>query len=101
MKIRSKCIAEYLQKKQSAFFSGSVKLSFERGDIVAINEANRYDLPTTKLENGEQIVADLLEDATDSDFFGTIVFVFEGGTCKEYAYSRTFKGDLLRRQIGA
>ena len=54
VKIRFNCIVEYLNEKQTSNFTGSVKLSFENGDIVMVNEANKHDLPTSKNTKGEQ-----------------------------------------------
>ena len=101
MKIRFNCIVEYLNKKQTLNFSGSIKLSFENGDIVAVNEANKHDLPTTKNTKGEQLIAEYLRIATDHDFNGAIVFVFDSGKCTDYSYSRTYKGETLKNFLGA
>lgn len=101
MKVCFNCIVEYLNEKQSSNFTGSVKLSFESGEIVALNEANRHDLPTTKNTRGERIIADYLKTATGRNFNGAVVFVFDSGKCTDYSYSRTYKGETLKNFLGA
>lgn len=101
VKVRFNCIVEYLNEKQSSNFTGSVKLSFENGDIVAVNEANKHDLPTSKNTKGEQLIAEYLETATENNFNGAVVFVFDSGKCTDYSYSRTYKGETLKNFLGA
>ena len=94
-------IIAYLEEKQKANFTGSVKLSFENGEIVAVNEANKHDLPKSKNEKGVQLITDYLRTATDKNFNGAVVFVFNSGKCTDYSYSRTYKGDTLKFFLGA
>ena len=101
VKIRFNCIVEYLNEKQTSNFTGSVKLSFENGDIVMVNEANKHDLPTSKNTKGEQFIAEFLRNATEDNFNGAIVFVFDSGKCTDYSYSRTYKGETLKNFLGA
>lgn len=102
MKVHFNCIVEYLQNKsKKSSFTGSIKLSFENGEIVAINEANKHDLPTTHNTKGEQIVSDYLKIAADSNFNGAVVFVFDSGKVTDYSYSRTYKGETLKKFLGA
>lgn len=101
MKVRFNCIVEYLNEKLQQNFTGSVKISFENGEIVAINEANKHDLPTTKNTKGEQLIADYIRTATDRNFNGAVVFVFDSGKCTDYSYSRTYKGETLKKIWGA
>lgn len=101
VKIRFNCIVEYLNEKQTSSFTGSVKLSFENGDIVMVNEANKHDLPTSKNTKGEQLIAEYLRTATENNFNGAVVFVFDSGKCTDYSYSRTYKGETLKNFLGA
>ena len=101
MKERFNCIVEYHNGKQDRKFTGSVKLSFENGNAVAINEANRHELPVTKTEDGNTILNELLNESRRPMFNGAIVFVFESGTIIAYAYSKSFKGETLKKFLGA
>ena len=101
MKTHYKRIVEYLEEKQNTNFTGSVKLSFENGEIVALNEANKHDLPTSANDKGVQLITDYIKTATDRSFNGAVVFVFNAGTCTDYSYSRTYKGDTLKNFLGA
>lgn len=92
-------IFEYLNRKEDEQFSGSIKLSFESGICVAISEANRHDIPLTKTEN-ETIAVSCLAMAEKNDFNGAVVFVFEDGKITEYSYSKTYKGDTLKKFLG-
>lgn len=92
-------IFEYLNRKKNEQFSGSIKLSFESGTCVAISEANRHDIPLTKVEN-ETIAVSCLNMAEKHDFNGAVVFVFEDGKITEYSYSKTYKGDTLKKFLG-
>ncbi len=99
MKVRFNCIVAYLSEKQKSKFTGSIKLSFEGGDVVAVNEANKHDLPLTK--NDESNVIDkYLNMASDPLFNGAVVFVFESGEVTEYSYSKSYKGETLKRFLG-
>ena len=101
MKERFNCIVEYLGRKKTQKFSGSVKLSFENGNAVAINEANRHELPVTPTNNGNAILDTLLNEAKKPMFNGAIIFVFETGNITAYAYSKSFKGETLKKFLGA
>lgn len=101
MKERFNCIVEYLNGKQDRKFTGSVKLSFENGNAVAINEANRHELPVTKTEDGNIILNELLNESQRPMFNGAIVFVFKSGRIIAYAYSKSFKGETLKKFLGA
>lgn len=92
-------IFEYLDRRKYEQFSGSIKLSFEGGICVAINEANRHDIPLTKTENNN-IAESCLNMAAKNDFNGAVVFVFENGRISEYSYSKTYKGDTLKKFLG-
>lgn len=92
-------IFAYLDRKKKELFSGSIKLSFECGDCIAISEANRHDIPLTKTENNN-IAESCLNMAAKTDFNGAVVFVFESGKIAEYAYSKTYKGDTLKKFLG-
>lgn len=99
MNKRFGCIVEYLEKIKKESFTGSVKLSFERGEIVAINEANQHDLPT-KENNYKDITTHFLEMASNPIFNGTVVFEFQYGKIIKYAYSKTYKGETLKKFLG-
>lgn len=101
VKVRFNCIVEYINEKLLSNFTGSVKLSFENGDIVAVNEANKHDLPTTKNTKGNDLVAEYLNLATKHDFNGAVVFVYDSGRVTDYSYSRTYKGETLKNFLGA
>lgn len=101
MKVRLDCIVDYLKGKLLSNFCGSIKLSFECGEIVAVNEANKHDLPSTENTSGEKVIADYLSIATKQDFNGAIVFVYDCGKVTDYSYSRTYKGETLRKFFGA
>ena len=92
-------IFEYLNRKEDEQFSGSIKLSFESGICVAISEANRHDIPLTKTEN-DNVASRCLNMAEKPDFNGAVVFVFESGKITEYSYSKTYKGDTLKKFLG-
>lgn len=90
-------IIEYLQKKIIQQFTGSIKLSFENGAIVAIFEANRFDIPTSQSEtNTNETIQKYIEMIKGTNYNGAIVFVFKNGEVIEYAYSRTYKGEVLQ-----
>jgi hypothetical protein len=100
VKIRINCIIEYLNKKQNSDFSGSVKLSFENGEIVAVSEANKHDLPLT-VTTENNIVAKCLKMATEPLFNGAVVFFFADGKVTGYSYSKSYKGETLKKFLGA
>ena len=93
-------IVEYLKKKKSDNFTGSVKLSFEGGNCVAINEANRHETPLTE-SHDTKIIEDYLNMAANPDFNGAVVFAFESGSVHGYSYSKTYKGETLKKFFGA
>lgn len=87
-------IIEFLLKKQKTGFTGCVKLSFEDGGVVSINEANHLDIPMTKNFSQNAIVENI-GMATQKTFNGSIVFLFKKGVVDSYSYTRTYKGKLL------
>ncbi len=93
-------IVEYLNNKKNKNFTGSTKLSFENGRLVAINEANKHDLPVTSIKDNQNIVEECLSMAKDTIFNGAIIFVFEAGNVIQYAYSKSYKGDTLKKYLG-
>ncbi len=98
MKVCLSLIIEYLQKKIKNKLTGSVKLSFESGAIVGICEANKFDLPTTECDADTiETIEKYIVMAKDTSFNGAVIFVFLNGKIIEYAYSRTYKGDLLQK----
>lgn len=101
MKTRFNCVVEYLNGKSKSNFTGSVKLSFERGEVVAVSEANIHDLPTTPNKMGDLLVEAYLKTASADNFNGAIVFVFNAGKVTDYSYARTYKGDTLKNLLGA
>lgn len=100
MKERFNCIVEYLNKKESEHFTGSTKLSFESGNCVAINEANKHDLPTTDVEESFCVIS-LLQQTKNPIFNGAIVLNYDNGKVTQYAYSKSFKGETLKKILGA
>lgn len=96
---RFNCIVEYLEKKKSEKFSGSTKLSFEGGCIVAINEANKHDLPMSNISDVETV--ETLLNKIDHSFNGAIMFVYDRGDITQYAYSNSYKGETLRKFLGS
>ena len=100
MKVRFSCIVEYLNQKQKSNFTGSVKLSFENGEIVAVNEANRHDLPLTKAGD-ESVIKKYLDMANNPLFNGAVVFVYDSGKVTDYSYSKSYKGETLKKFLGA
>lgn len=102
MKERFNCIIEYLNNRVKEAYTGSVKLSFERGECVLLHEANQHDLPVTASDSETQdIIKKYLEMAKDPIFNGAIVFVFENGEIKSFSYSKTYKGETLKKYLGA
>ena len=92
-------VIEYLKQKKTSHFTGSTKLSFESGGLVGINEANKHDLPVTVAEK-ETTVDELLEMTKDPIFNGAIVLVYEEGNIIQYAYSKSYKGETLKKFLG-
>lgn len=92
-------IFAYLNRKKDEQFSGSIKLSFESGVCIAISEANRHDIPLTKTRDNA-IAVNCLAMAEKHDFNGAVVFVFDDGKITEYSYSKTYKGDTLKKFLG-
>lgn len=88
-------IAEYLAKLERRNFTGSIRLSFEAGVLVAASEANRHDFPVTPADGGRDIVSWLLAMAGDPAFYGALVFVFRQGSIESYSYSRSYRGEKL------
>ncbi|MGP1490077.1 MAG: hypothetical protein ACTTI6_03265 [Treponema sp.] len=92
-------IFAYLNRKKDEQFSGSIKLSFESGVCMAISEANRHDVPVTRTDD-TAIAVSCLAMAEKQDFNGAVVFVFESGKITEYSYSKTYRGDTLKKLLG-
>lgn len=89
-------LEQYLEKKHLQRFTGAVKLGIERGVVVAISENNAVDVPLTETN---KIPLEIVMKASRPDFFGTLVFEFDKGDCIYYAYTRTFKGDMLKKEL--
>lgn len=93
--ISLKNVSDYLETKTINQFTGSVRLSFEFGKLVAINEANQHDILTDKAD--DSVVAKYLKLASDPLFSGHLSFVFLQGKVTNYSYSKTLKGDTLKK----
>lgn len=94
--LRIKQVIEYLEEKQKSQFTGSIRISFEFGNVVAINEANRHDLLTDEAKSND-IVAECFKMASDPLFSGHLSFVFKNGNVTNYSYAKMLKGDTLKR----
>ena len=85
----------YLQKKLCEKFTGVIKLGIEHGMIVAMSKNNKVDIPITS----ETVPQELLIAAEKIDFYGTLVLEFLNGIVSGYAYTRTYKGDMLKKEL--
>ena len=93
---RLKQVIEYLEEKKRNNFTGSIRISFELGQIVALNEANRHDILTSQIED-YAVVGECFTMASNSLFSGHLSFVFCEGHITDYSYSKTLKGETLRK----
>lgn len=85
----------YIQKIFCEKFTGVIKLGIEHGVIVAMSKNNKVDIPITH----ETIPPELLLAAERFDFYGTLVLEFLKGGMIGYAYTRTYKGDMLKKEL--
>ncbi len=101
MNDRMKFVVKFLEERCNDSFYGAVKFGIERGSIVSVGEANSYDsvLYTDELINNEKLMS-LLSPCFKTSFNGTFIFRINDGRIDGYAYSRTFKGDDLKRLMG-
>lgn len=97
---------QFIRERQEQSFSGAVKFGIERGSIVSIGEANAYDAvlyTDGRFSEGLSIsdeINNLVKSAVKISFNGTVVLRFFKGVINGYAYSRTFKGEELKRLMG-
>lgn len=93
---RKDFVLNNIQEKKDSKFNGAVKFGIEHGAIVSVGESNHFDAVT--YENAERLsLALFISSCLKPSFNGTIIFKFESGKLTGYAYSRTFKGDDLKR----
>lgn len=101
MNERLQFMMKHIGDKKSEQFTGAVKFGVERGAIVSVGEANAYDavVYTDEIVTQEKII-ELLQSSIRISFNGTVVFRFSDGVVNGFAYSRTYKGDELKRLMG-
>ena len=87
-------ITNLLEKKKAQGFTGCVKLVFEDGKLALISEANRLDLPMTKVFS-QKTVSELLATTAEKGFCGSVVFSFNYGQIELYSFLRNYKGNTL------
>lgn len=88
-------LESFIQKKENENFSGVMKIGIEHGCIVALSANNKVDIPITK----GYLPTELLIAAEKHDFYGTLVLEFLNGVVSGYAYTRTYKGEILKREL--
>lgn len=88
--------SSYVDRKRKEKFTGSVKFSFERGQLVTLNESNSFGVETSAV-GSDSISSGLLRRATGASFNGSVIFVFRDGDITEYGYIQTYKSWTLEQ----
>lgn len=92
-------IAGFLEKKRRQGFTGCVKMVFEDGKLSLVTEANRLEIPRSKIFS-QKAVFELLATTAEKGFCGTLVFFFNRGEMESYSFSRNYRGDSLDALMG-
>lgn len=98
MKRQYDYILEYLKNKAETKYTGAVRISYEKGKAVLLNEATSFEVETDEMN--ESNLEKILQETLSESFFGYIVVEFKGGVKSRYGFSRSYRGDDLKKILG-
>lgn len=98
MKCQYDYILEYLKNKTESKFTGAIRISYEKGKVVLLNEASSFDIETDVMNEGN--LEKIFREALSDSFFGYIVIEFKDGVKSRYGFSRSYRGDDLKKILG-
>ena len=99
MKRQYDYILAYLKNKAESKFTGAVRISYEKGRVTLLNEANSFEIKTDEMN--ESGLKKVLSETLSDSFFGYIVIEFKNGVKSRYGFSRSYRGDDLKKVLGA
>ena len=97
MHIRFNTVIDYVNGLKTKKFSGTCKLGFENGALVALTETNRAEIVYPEYRIAPETCISM---SNNSLFSGTIMLEFENGIILNCSYVKSYKADTLRQYLG-